>query len=247
MAVPFLLIDGYNLLHAAGFARHTYGDGMLEQCRLRLIRYLLNHLTQAERKRATLVFDAGEAPTDLPRQWVIQGLQVVFAKPGGDADSEIERLIVRHSAPRLLRIISSDHRLQKAARKRRCRFADSEDFVEELEKRGPISHPSENDNGSTKVSNPKYSGHLFPEDVRYWMQVFANRIEIDEMDETTSTGESAPSDDAEQQQQQQVPSDSHRDEIEDEEPFGIETSELEFWQKRVDELHDELDDDEQAP
>ena len=32
-----LLIDGYNLMHAAGFARVRYGPGDLERCRLRLL------------------------------------------------------------------------------------------------------------------------------------------------------------------------------------------------------------------
>jgi hypothetical protein len=48
-------------------------------------------------------------------------------------------LIAAHSAPRQILLVSSDHRLQRSAQKRRGGFTDSEDFVQELERRGPAS------------------------------------------------------------------------------------------------------------
>jgi len=115
MADPYLLIDGYNLMHAAGMARLRYGPGDLERCRKRFLKYLQGRLTSRELPRTSVVFDAGDAPTDMPRRTTLDGMQVFFAKPGGDADSLIEELIAAHSAPRQVRLISSDHRLQKAA------------------------------------------------------------------------------------------------------------------------------------
>lgn len=136
---PFLIIDGYNLLHAAGLARRKYGPGQLERCRAQLLAYLAKHLTDSERERATVVFDAAEAPPGLPRQFTAAGIAIRFAAPGKDADDTIEELIAAHSAPRQVRVISSDHRLQRSAQKRRGAFIDSEDFVQELDRRGPIS------------------------------------------------------------------------------------------------------------
>jgi predicted RNA-binding protein with PIN domain len=135
---PYLIIDGYNLLHAAGFARRRYGPGQLERCRAQLLAYLAKRLTDAERERATVVFDAAEAPPGLPRQFTAAGITVRFAAPGKDADDTIEELIAAHSAPRQIWLVSSDHRLQRSARKRRGTFVDSEEFVQELQRRGPI-------------------------------------------------------------------------------------------------------------
>ena len=64
MATPFHIIDGYNLLHAAGLGRPTYGPGDLERCRNRLLSFLRTHLRAAERARTTVVFDARDAPPD---------------------------------------------------------------------------------------------------------------------------------------------------------------------------------------
>ena len=75
----------------------------------------------------------------MPRQLTAAGITVRFAATGKDADDTIEELIAAHSAPRQIWLVSSDHRLQRSAQKRRGTFTDSEDFVQELERRGPIS------------------------------------------------------------------------------------------------------------
>src|ERR1700746_1524702 len=128
---PYLIIDGYNLLHAAGLARRRYGPRQLERGRAQLLAYLAKHLTEAERERATIVFDAAEAPPGLPRELSAGGITVRFAGPGKEADDTIEELIAAHSAPRQILLVSSDHRLQRSAQKRRGTFTDSEEFVQE--------------------------------------------------------------------------------------------------------------------
>jgi hypothetical protein len=140
---PYLIIDGYNLLHAAGLARRRYGPRQLERCRAQLLAYLAKHLTASERERATVVFDAAGAPPGLPRQLTAAGITVRFAATGKDADDTIEELIAAHSAPRQIWLVSSDHRLQRSAQKRRGTFSDSEDFVQDLERRGPIAEESQ--------------------------------------------------------------------------------------------------------
>jgi uncharacterized protein len=152
---PYLIIDGYNLLHAAGLARRRYGPGQLERCRAQLLAWLAKHLTDAERERATVVFDAADAPPNLPRQLTAGGMTVRFAMPGKDADDTIEELIAGHSAPRQIRLISSDHRLQRSVQKRRGAFIDSEDFVGELERRGPISEEIESPGPQANSSGEK--------------------------------------------------------------------------------------------
>lgn len=140
----YLIIDGYNLLHACGLARRRYGPGQLERCRAQLLGYLARHLAGHERERTTVVFDAGGAPSDLPRHGTALGMEIWFAPPGKEADDTIEELIAAHSAPRQIRLVSSDHRLQRSVRRRRGTFVDSEDFVSELERRGPRAEPAPN-------------------------------------------------------------------------------------------------------
>lgn len=59
-------------------------------------------------------------------------VSVIYAGPGRDADSLIEELIERASGPRELRLVSSDRRLVKAARKRRATSIESAAFILEL-------------------------------------------------------------------------------------------------------------------
>ncbi len=133
MIHPFLMIDGYNLMHAAGLARHNYGPGDLEVCRKRLLQQLSVRLNSVAARRTTVVFDAFGAHDDANRVQMSHGMSVVYAPAGTDADSEMERLIAAHSSPKQLLVISSDHRLHKAAQRRKAKAVDSEVFWESLD------------------------------------------------------------------------------------------------------------------
>jgi len=62
----------------------------------------------------------------------VEAVEIVYAGPGRDADSAIERLVERDSAPRQLVVVSSDRRILTAARKRRCRALTSQAFLKHL-------------------------------------------------------------------------------------------------------------------
>ena len=133
MATPYLIIDGYNLMHAAGLARRTYAQGDLIRCRRQLNQLLVAHLDPGVLARATIVYDAFDSPSNDNRQQQQAGLAVQFAPKGADADSEIERLLNGHSAPRQVMVVSSDHRLHKAAKRRKACCVDSDDFLTALQ------------------------------------------------------------------------------------------------------------------
>lgn len=167
MPARFLLIDGYNLLYAAGMGRATYGPGDLQRCRGRLLRYLFAKLSPAETSRATVIFDARHPPPDLPSQQTISGLKVMFANPGGDADVAITNFLDHHSAPRQLTLVSSDHQLQRAARRCGSKFVDSDVFFEQLEHRHRRTPKA-------AQFDPKEDGKLSPAQVAYWMKIFGD-------------------------------------------------------------------------
>lgn len=176
MSAPFLIIDGYNLLHAAGLSQARYGPGELKRQRHRLMVRLGNELTAAERVRCTVTFDAIEAPSGLERQYRHAEITVLFAEPGHDADSLIEELIDAHAAPTQLLIVSSDHRLQKAAKQRRAESLDSDSFLERLADRAKAAAAR-----ATPTEPPKPAAGTAAagkEDLTYWLKEFGE-IDVD--------------------------------------------------------------------
>ena len=61
-----------------------------------------------------------------------QGITVCFAEQYAEADDLIEELIRLDSMLRRLVVVSSDHRLQRAARRRRAKAIDSDVWYAEL-------------------------------------------------------------------------------------------------------------------
>lgn len=126
-----LLIDGYNLLHVTRFKPANNREGELRRCRDGLLSMLAKYLPPERYRRITIVFDSEGAPRHLPDQLQWQHLQVIFARAENSADDLIASLIQRHANPRNLIVISSDHRVQVAAqRKRGTTWIDSDPWIE---------------------------------------------------------------------------------------------------------------------
>jgi predicted RNA-binding protein with PIN domain len=176
MASTDLLIDGYNLLHAAGLGRAHYGRGELQQARQALLRKLFTLLTPEEIVRTAVVFDARQPPPHLPPHWYINGLRVVYARPHGDADLLLEQLIDEHSHPRQLTIVSSDQRLHRAAKTRRAAVTNSDEFLLFLEHRrrpAPEIH-------LPTPAKAKPTQDVAAAELAYWMSVFGD-VKISEL------------------------------------------------------------------
>ena len=130
-----LLIDGYNLLHVTGFGGGG-GPKSFQRSREALLSFLVESLPEEERSLTTIVFDAAEAPPGLPRTMKHKGITVRYASEYADADALIEELIREETAPRSLLVVSSDHRIQRAARRRRAAYIDSDRwYVESCQRR----------------------------------------------------------------------------------------------------------------
>jgi hypothetical protein len=160
-----LLIDGYNLLHASGILGHGVGPGSLERSRNALLNFLAESLTEKMLAGTTVVFDAREAPPGLPRQVSHRGITVQFAPRGSDADAEIEQLIEDNHAPRRLTVVSSDHRLHRAARRRRAKPIDSDIWYAETVR-------LRIERSRTKKHAGKPTGPPSEVEVRFWLRQF---------------------------------------------------------------------------
>jgi len=161
-----LLIDGYNLLHATGILGHGRGRGSLARSREALLNVLAESLPAEERDRTAIVFDAHDPPWGLSRKLDHHGITVYFASRHEDADSMIEDLIKTDSAPRKLIVVSSDHRLHRAAKRRRATAIDSDRWFRELmQARMERSAPS-------SIESVKPEGPFSPGEVEFWLRQF---------------------------------------------------------------------------
>ena len=61
------------------------------------------------------------------------GMTVHFARRHSDADEMIEELLEECKAPKSLHVVSSDHRVQRAARQHGAGYVDSEQWFAELQ------------------------------------------------------------------------------------------------------------------
>ncbi|RMG01781.1 MAG: hypothetical protein D6741_04735 [Planctomycetota bacterium] len=123
-----ILIDGYNLLNATDVQGQALSARLteLERARNALLDFLAESLTHEECCATWIIFDASAAPPGLPKQFEYRGLTVHFAPRSREADDVIERLIQEHHSPRQLTVVSSDHRIHRAARRRKATVVDSE-------------------------------------------------------------------------------------------------------------------------
>ena len=163
-----LLIDGYNLLHVSGVFGTGPSDTPLRASREALLGVLAGRLDEAARRQTTIVFDARHAPPGLPRRVQQMGMTVHFAAEYRDADELLEQLIAEHHAPRALVVVSSDHRVQRAARRRRATAVDSDRWFAELMRPPPESAES-------GLPPEKLLGTSSPAEVAYWTQRFTER------------------------------------------------------------------------
>jgi len=160
------IIDGYNLLNVANVPVPVRGRANLEKARLALLNFLAESLGPEEAPRTMVVFDAHDPPPGLAREMRYKGLFVRFGTRDDDADTLIEELIREESSPRRLTVVSSDHRIQRAATRRRARAVDSDVwFAEVLQARQQRQQTA-----ADRPDHPR--GPLLEEDVRYWMREF---------------------------------------------------------------------------
>jgi predicted RNA-binding protein with PIN domain len=163
-----LLIDGYNLLNASGILPRGAGAGTLHRARGALLNFLSTAVDPSELPQTTIVFDASDAPPGLPDVYDYCGMTVRFARGYDDADELLTELIRADSAPRRLTVVSSDHQVQRAARRRRAKAVDSDRWCAELlrDRRLPLVPLDE--------SESKPPAPLSPLEVQRWLKEFGD-------------------------------------------------------------------------
>ena len=169
-----LIIDGYNLLHATGITGQGRARSELERSRLGLLNFIADALLPEEAALTIVVFDAAGAPPGLPATLDHRGLVVRFAKGYAKADELIEELIQAETSPRRLTVVSSDHAVQRAAKRRRATAVDSEVWYEEIQRRhtqlAALSSPAKLPSAAAR----ERSRTLSPDEVEFWLAKFTD-------------------------------------------------------------------------
>ncbi|MEM7782023.1 MAG: NYN domain-containing protein [Planctomycetota bacterium] len=147
-----LLIDGYNLIFCCGLQGKHRSPTALQRARDRLVSSLDLHLPDAMKSRTVVVFDASKLPIreDVSTHFHNQ-IRIEYATTFDDADSMIEFLIRKNSNPKSLTVVSSDHRIHKAAETRKAKPVDSEIWFEKLESSQLLKSQTKNDRDDSKT------------------------------------------------------------------------------------------------
>jgi predicted RNA-binding protein with PIN domain len=212
-----ILIDGYNLLNSVGIAGTAGGRGSLERSRTALLNFLAETLDPAEIPQTAVVFDAANPPPGRPRSLDHRGLRVYFASQYEDADSMIEELILADSVPRRLTVVSSDHRVQRAARRRRARAVDSDVWFMEA-----IRGRQERQQAAARPSPVRPSAPVLDKEVEYWLRQFSGAPELETLAEEETAAESpAPATGAAESHRTGDKTTTHDDRLSDEEAQAI--------------------------
>jgi predicted RNA-binding protein with PIN domain len=160
------LIDGYNLLHQTGALSGRTSSAGLQKARLGLLGMLRGAFGE-DAGLVTVVFDAARASPGATEVQDYHGIQVRFAIHQDQADDLIEELIRKAAAPSQLTIVSDDHRVQKAARRRHCPVLGCGEFLDMLARR----RKQGKQRGPDVASKPQ---RLSGEETEHWLKEFAD-------------------------------------------------------------------------
>ena len=127
------IIDGYNLIFSCGLEGKKRTPQSLEKARARLISTVSASIAASERTQTTIVFDAKRLPIkETKADSIVHDIRILYAVDYDEADTLIEELIASHSTPKKLVVVSSDHRLQTAATRRKATAVDSDIWYDRL-------------------------------------------------------------------------------------------------------------------
>ncbi|HMF37022.1 MAG TPA: NYN domain-containing protein [Isosphaeraceae bacterium] len=176
------LIDGYNLMFAAGaLDGRDIRRESFHRKRRRFLSNLADALGPERCRETTVVLDASTPPADFPLKTVHEGLNLIFALGDENADARIETLIAEHSAPKSLTVVSSDRRIRRAAQRRRARSLSADEFLDLLERfQTAKRHEMPSQNLATPRSLDRDSP-LSAEEAALWLAEFG---ELDAAPET---------------------------------------------------------------
>lgn len=159
-----ILIDGYNLLFQSNLVGKGRGPNWLLRARQRLVKSLQERLSKEDLSGTHIIFDASAKRE--PEDARVAAPHVRFAVEHPEADDLLEELIRTHAHPKTLLVVSSDHRIQRCARARKCQVMAADAYLDFLHSGAAKQQELEPEGAQP----PK--AELSAEDVDYWLDEF---------------------------------------------------------------------------
>ena len=150
------------------------GKNALRAARGRLLHLVVDLIEESIRGRTMIVFDAKKAPKGLPDKYEYYGIKIVFARDWDTADELIQTEIRRHSAPKTLTVVSSDHAIHRKALARGATVIDSGEWLDqELAKRARRARHAVN--GTEAIADHEFESKnrtLSDDEQKKWFKEF---------------------------------------------------------------------------
>jgi predicted RNA-binding protein with PIN domain len=178
------LIDGYNVMHAAGRLGPKLSREGFRRARRRFLDEVADVLPAENDGDVTVVFDASVPPGDFPISSRYRGLRVIFAYGDEDADSRIEYILSRDSNPRTLTVVSTDRRIRDAASRRRARPLTADAFLDAKDRPRALSPRTDRPADEIDRDAP-----IAGDDADFWVAAFRGAEEIPGFHDLAATGD----------------------------------------------------------
>jgi uncharacterized protein len=183
------LIDGYNVMFAAGLMGRKFSPEAFRKVRHRFLNDLMATLGPVEAHLTTVVFDANDAPDHVPASVRHKGITVLYAVDHDSADEQIEGLIAQHSSPKTLTVVSSDHRIQRAAIRRKAKVLSADEFLTRMDSLKERKRPS-----PVPPEEPSRQEVPTVQEAAFWLEEFREVAESEEAREIFRGDPSFPTD-----------------------------------------------------
>lgn len=198
-----ILIDGYNLMYAAGALTHRIGPNQFMKVRDRFLKKLATKIDPIDAHQTTIVFDATNAPTyegGFPPSY--KGIRIVYATQSASADEYIEDLIAKHSNPQQLTVVSTDNRIKLAAKRRKAKALTSDEYLDQLDQRQAMLQrkqqfqiaPPAQKIPQTDQERARIFG-LSSAETKFWLKEFGELEDLPEAKEVLANGSAMINDD----------------------------------------------------
>ena len=190
------LIDGYNVMFAGGLMGQRFGPDGFRKVRNRFLNDVAAAFTPVECHLTTIVFDASQPLPDRPDSIRHKGMTILYAVDAESADECIETLVAAHSSPKTLTVVSSDHRIQRAATRRRAKVMSADDYwmlMDQRKARKPLRVFSTDLESETL--EPERPDAPSPLESAYWMAEFRDLVDSDEVRDVSRGDVAFPTDD----------------------------------------------------
>jgi predicted RNA-binding protein with PIN domain len=159
-----LIIDGHNVLFAIAPHRGRTVSEALEAAREELTSQLLRH-HRLSGEAITVVYDSRRFTGGASPQESLPGIRILTSHPPRTADDDILRLVRESTAPRTLRVVTSDRELRAACVACGAAVVGAMTFYRELLQEATSTVKGEEES-RIKTQSPS------DDEVREWLDIF---------------------------------------------------------------------------